>query len=290
MPIDPAFADLVPDTARLRRLASGAAWAEGPTWLPDGSVLWSDIPNDRVLRWSPAGGPDVFLDPAGFQNGRTIDLDGGILACSHGDRRVERLGLDGSRTSLVDRYRGARLNSPNDLVVKSDGSIWFTDPPYGIISDYEGHKAESEIGDCLVFRFDPGTGELDAVSDWVEEPERDRVFARRVAPVRRRHVERQAAGRQRQPPHRRVRRRRQPAARQPARVLRDRTGSGGRIPGRPARQSLHIRRRRHPRHRAQTVACWGGCRCPRRFRTASSAAPMARACSSPRPPRCTRST
>ena len=168
--LDPAFADLVPETARLQRLASGAAWAEGPTWLPDGSVLWSDIPNDRVLRWSPSGGPDVFLAPAGFQNGRTIDLDGGILACSHGDRRVERLGLDGTRTALVDRYHGARLNSPNDLVVKSDGTVWFTDPPYGIISDYEGHKGDSEIGDCLVFRFDPATGELEAVSDWVEEP------------------------------------------------------------------------------------------------------------------------
>ena len=112
----------------------------------------------------------VFLQPAEFQNGHTLDLDGTILACSHGRRRVERLGLDGAVTPIVERYRGRRLNSPNDVVVKSDGTIWFTDPTYGIRSDDEGHAADSEIGDSLVFRWDPRTAELDAVTDWLEEP------------------------------------------------------------------------------------------------------------------------
>jgi gluconolactonase len=169
--LDPAFDGLVPPTARLLRLATGAAWSEGPVWVPDdGSVLWSDIPGNRVLRWKADGTADVFVDQVDFENGHTLDLDGSVIACSHGERRIERLHPDGSRTTIVDRYRGARLNSPNDLIVKSDGTIWFSDPPYGIASDREGHKAESEIGDCLVFRFDPATGELDAATDWVEEP------------------------------------------------------------------------------------------------------------------------
>ena len=168
---DPAFDRLVRAEAPLVRLATGAIWAEGPVWLPaDGSVLWSDIPNDRVLRWHPDGTNETFLEPAEYENGHTLDLDGSVLACSHGRRRVERLALDGTVTAVVDRYRGARLNSPNDLVVRSDGTIWFTDPPFGIISDWEGHRADSEIGDSLVFRFDPATGELGVVSDWVEAP------------------------------------------------------------------------------------------------------------------------
>ena len=112
----------------------------------------------------------VFLDPAEFENGHTLDHDGSIVACSHGHRRLERLGLDGAVIPIVDRYRGMRFNSPNDVVVKSDGTIWFSDPPYGITSDREGHQAPSEIGDNLVFRLDPRTDELDAVTDWVEEP------------------------------------------------------------------------------------------------------------------------
>ena len=125
---------------------------------------------NRVLRWDPDGRVSVFLADAEFENGHTLDHDGSIVACSHGHRRVERLGLDGTLTPIVDRYQGRRFNSPNDVVVKSDGTIWFSDPPYGITSDREGHQADSEIGDCLVFRFDPRTGELDAVTDWVDEP------------------------------------------------------------------------------------------------------------------------
>ena len=168
---DPALAALLRPGAVLHRLATGATWAEGPVWLPhDGSVLWSDVVGNRVLRWDPDGRVSVFLADAEFENGHTLDHDGSIVACSHGHRRLERLGLDGTLTPIVDRYLGRRFNSPNDVVVKSDGTIWFTDPPYGITSNREGHQADSEIGDCLVFRFDPRTGELDAVTDWVDEP------------------------------------------------------------------------------------------------------------------------
>ncbi len=168
---DPAMETLLRPGAVMRRLATGATWSEGPVWLPgDGSLLWSDVVNDRLLRWYPDGRASVFLAPSEFQNGHTLARDGSIIACSHGHRAIERLALDGSITPIVDRYLGKRLNSPNDVVVKSDGTIWFTDPPYGILSDREGHRAESEIGDCLVFRFDPRTDQLTAVSDWVEEP------------------------------------------------------------------------------------------------------------------------
>lgn len=167
----PGFDALVPPGASLLRLATGATWSEGPVWLPgDGSVIWSDIPANRLLRWSPVSGASVFLAPSGFENGHVLDLDGSVLACSHGERRIERLGLDGTITPVVDRYRGHRLNSPNDLVVKRDGTIWFSDPPYGIVSDREGHRADSEIGDNLVYRFDPASGEITAVTDAVEEP------------------------------------------------------------------------------------------------------------------------
>ena len=168
---DPALAALLRPGAVLHRLATGATWAEGPVWVPhDGSVVWSDVVGNRVLRWDPDGRVSVLLADAEFENGHTLDHDGSIVACSHGHRRIERLGLDGTLTPIVDRYQGRRFNSPNDVVVKSDGTIWFTDPPYGITSNREGHQADSEIGDCLVFRFDPRTGELDAVTDWVDEP------------------------------------------------------------------------------------------------------------------------
>jgi gluconolactonase len=167
----PAFETLLRPDAVLRRLATGCVWAEGPVWLPtDGSVLWSDIPNDRVLRWHPADGVSVFLRPAEFHNGHVLDLDGSIIACSHGHRRVERMAADGSLVPIVERYRGQRFNSPNDVIVRSDGTIWFTDPTYGIISDHEGHQAESEIGDRLVYRFDPRTGELDGLTAILDQP------------------------------------------------------------------------------------------------------------------------
>ena len=168
---DPAMETLLRPGAVLHRLASGATWAEGPVWLPhDGSVIWSDVVGNRLLRRYADGRVSVFLDPAEFENGHTLDHDGSIIACSHGHRRLERLGLDGMLTSIVDRYRGMRFNSPNDVIVKSDGTIWFTDPPYGITSNREGYEAPSEIGACLVFRLDTRTGDLEAVTDRLEEP------------------------------------------------------------------------------------------------------------------------
>lgn len=164
--------------AGCERLCTGAAWSEGPVWIEqDQSVLWSDIPNNRMLRWSEQDDMRVWADGVEFTNGHCLDRDGSLLHCSHGMRGIYRTplvddALHGSTPMqcVVDRFDGKRLNSPNDLVVKRDGTIWFTDPPYGILSDREGHKAESEIGRNHVFRFDPRSGQLTSVSDWVEEP------------------------------------------------------------------------------------------------------------------------
>jgi gluconolactonase len=147
-------------SARVERLYEGCRWAEGPAWFPAGRhLVWSDIPNDRMLRWDePTGTVGVFRRPAGFSNGNTVDLQGRLVSCEHGARRVSRTEHDGSITVIADRYDGRRLNSPNDVVVRSDGSVWFTDPTYGIDSHYEGHRAQSEIGACHVYRVDPGTG------------------------------------------------------------------------------------------------------------------------------------
>ena len=169
---DARFERLVPVGAELVALAGGTVWAEGPVYLPDEDALvWSDIPNDRVLRWSGTDGSvrDLYR-PADFANGHTLDHDGTILACEQGPRRIARYERDGSRTTVVDRYQGRRLNSPNDIVVASDGAIWFSDPPYGIASDREGHKAESELGGCFVFRFDRTNGELALMTDAMVDP------------------------------------------------------------------------------------------------------------------------
>jgi gluconolactonase len=168
---DPGLASLLRPGVVMHRLAGGCVWAEGPVWLPrDGSLLWSDIPNDRLVRWYPDGRVEVALRPVEFQNGHTLDLDGSIIACSHGRRRIERLSLDGSVTSIVERYLGQRLNSPNDVIVRSDGTIWFSDPTYGIISDWEGHRSEPEVEARQVYRFDPRTGELTALTAALDQP------------------------------------------------------------------------------------------------------------------------
>jgi gluconolactonase len=168
---DPAFSRLLRPGAVLRRIAGGGEWFEGPVWHPEaGALFWSDVIGNRIHRWHPTEGASVLLEGSEHQNGHTLDLDGSILGCSHGRRRVERLGLDGSIAPVVDRFRGMQFNSPNDLVVHSDGAIWFTDPPYGIVMPREGHPGVSEIGDNLVFRFVPSTGELEPVTDWVEAP------------------------------------------------------------------------------------------------------------------------
>ena len=170
--LDPRLAPVVKDARTLERLCTGAIWSEGPVWLSeDDSVLWSDIPNDRMLRWSARDGMRAFREKVEFTNGHTRDRDGSILHCSHGLRAVFRTGIDGGNQRIVvDRWEGKRFNAPNDIVVKSDGTIWFTDPPYGLIIPEEGHGGESEIGDCFVFRFDPRSGALDPVTDLPIEP------------------------------------------------------------------------------------------------------------------------
>jgi gluconolactonase len=168
---DERFGRLVPVDARLEPLAGGATWAEGPVYLPDeDAVVWSDVRGDRVLRWSAEAGVSQLYAPGDFANGHTLDRDGRILACEHGTRRVARYEPDGSRTTIVDRFEGHRLNSPNDLIVAADGAVWFTDPPYGILDDSEGQRADSELGGCFVFRFDRVTGELSVASDSMEHP------------------------------------------------------------------------------------------------------------------------
>ena len=165
--LDERFDRLVPGPARLEKLAEGFRWAEGPAYFPAGRYLiWSDIPNDRMMRYDETSNAvSVFRTPAGYSNGNTVDRQGRLVTCEHGNRRVTRTEHDGSLTVLASHYQGKRLNSPNDAVVKSDGSIWFTDPAYGIDSDYEGHRAEGEIGGCHVYRIDPGSGEIAIVAD-----------------------------------------------------------------------------------------------------------------------------
>ena len=173
---DNRFADVAQGASALERLCTGAAWSEGPVWMREtGELLWSDIPNDRMLSWHPRRGMAVWRDRVEFTNGHVREADGSLLHCSHGLRAIVRTRFDAAGRPIadevvVDRYQGRRLNSPNDVVVKRDGSIWFTDPPYGIVSDREGHRAESELGDCYVFRFDPASGALRIMSDLVEEP------------------------------------------------------------------------------------------------------------------------
>jgi gluconolactonase len=156
----------------LERLHTGCRWTEGPAYFPAGRYLvFSDIPNDRLLRWDETTGVvGEFLRPSGYANGHSVDRQGRLLSCEHGNRRVTRTEADGSVTVLADAYDGKRLNSPNDVVERADGSVWFTDPAYGIDSDYEGHRAESEIGGCHVYRIDPVTGQVAIVADDFDRP------------------------------------------------------------------------------------------------------------------------
>jgi gluconolactonase len=159
--VDADFRRFVIPNAPVRKLAEGFAWAEGPVWFGDmGCLLFSDIPNDRVMRWTEAG-LSVFRAPAHFANGHTRDRAGRLISCQHGSRSVTRTELDGRVTVLADRFDGKPLNSPNDVVVHADGSIWFSDPHYGIMTDYEGARAVPELP-CCVYRLDP-SGRLEAV-------------------------------------------------------------------------------------------------------------------------------
>ncbi|MFG1697548.1 SMP-30/gluconolactonase/LRE family protein [Nonomuraea sp. NPDC049309] len=153
-------------------LYRGTRWGEGPVYFPAGRFLvWSDIPNDRMLRWDEmTGAVGLFRRPSDYANGNTLDREGRLVSCEQGPRRVTRTEHDGSITVIADRWQGKRFNSPNDVVVRSDGSIWFTDPPYGILSDYEGMAAEPEIDGCHVYRADPVTGEVRIVADDFDRP------------------------------------------------------------------------------------------------------------------------
>jgi gluconolactonase len=173
---DHRFAAIAHGAGPLEQLCTGAVWSEGPVWMrEDGSVLWSDIPNNRMLRWHADAGMSVWRDHIDFTNGHAREADGSLLHCSHGRRAIVRTrfgpGLQSPADEVVvSHWQGRRLNSPNDIVVKSDGTLWFTDPPYGIVSDREGHRADSEIGACHVFRFDPVRGVLRIASDYLEHP------------------------------------------------------------------------------------------------------------------------
>lgn len=169
--LDPRFAKYRVSSAAVERIATGMRWAEGPVWFGDGRyLLWSDVPNDRIMKWEEAtGAVSVFRQPSGHANGHTRDRQGRLVGCEHLGRRIVRTEYDGSTTTLVDRFEGARLNSPNDVVVKSDGSVWFTDPPFGILGWYEGVPARPERPEC-VYRFDPATGQTTVVTDAVARP------------------------------------------------------------------------------------------------------------------------
>ena len=167
--IDPSFADCLIGHARVERLWTGARWSEGPAWFAAGRYLvWSDIPNDRMMRYDEASGHvAVFRQPSQFSNGNTVDSQGRLVSCEHLTRRVTRTEHDGSISVLASEYDGKSLNSPNDVVVKSDGSIWFTDPSYGIMSDYEGESAEPELP-CQVYRIDPDGSMSVVATDFVK--------------------------------------------------------------------------------------------------------------------------
>jgi gluconolactonase len=169
--VDESFAKYRLNLAGVERIAHGYRWAEGPVWFGDGRfLLWSDIPNNRIVKWEEeTGAVSVFRKPSNFANGNTRDRQGRLVTCEHGGRRVSRTEYDGTITVIADRYQGKPLNSPNDVVVKSDGSVWFTDPPFGLLGYYEGYLAKQELP-THVYRVDGATGELTVVADDVNCP------------------------------------------------------------------------------------------------------------------------
>ncbi len=164
------FAHYILGNAALETLSTCFRWIEGPVWMGDANcLLFQDIPNDRTMRWIEGQGASVYRAPSYYANGQTRDRQGRLIACSHRKRCLFRTEYDGRLTKLVDRHAGKRLNSPNDVVVKSDGSIWFTDPLYGISNDYEGGRQTSEQPPA-VYRFDPQSGEINVVADDFDGP------------------------------------------------------------------------------------------------------------------------
>jgi gluconolactonase len=169
--VDPSFARYRLALAKVERIATGLRWAEGPVWFGDGRyLLWSDIPNNRLMRWDEASGAvGVFRQPSHHANGNTRDRQGRLVTCEHDTRRVTRTEYDGTITVIADRFEGKPLNSPNDVVCRSDGSIWFTDPPFGILGYYEGHPATAELPTHL-YRWDPSSSRLTVVAADINRP------------------------------------------------------------------------------------------------------------------------
>ncbi|HTL87863.1 MAG TPA: SMP-30/gluconolactonase/LRE family protein, partial [Leptolyngbya sp.] len=161
---DDRMHELVRPDASLEKLTSGAVHAEGPVYFhEDDSIVWSDAHGNQLLRWSVQDGLSVLRDPSDYQSGNYRDLEGRLVACSSGQRAIVRRDFDGAWKTLVDRYKDKRLNSPNDLVVKRDGTIWFSDPPYGLTQANQGYGGKEEQAGSYVFRFDPVTGEINPV-------------------------------------------------------------------------------------------------------------------------------
>lgn len=168
---DLRFNALLQKNSILECLTSLAVWAEGPVWLPrEDAVVFSDVKANRMYRWERSGKVAVFREQSNYANGNTLDRQSRLISCEHGRRGISRTDTDGVARILVDRFDGKRFNSPNDVVVKSDGSIWFSDPPYGILGDVEGYKSESQIVGCYVYRFDPSSDEISAVATDVQRP------------------------------------------------------------------------------------------------------------------------
>ncbi len=170
--LEEEFSKCLTGHGRVERLWTGARWVEGPVWFPAGRfILFSDIPNNRMLRWDETNGSvSEFRNPSNFSNGNTRDLQGRLITCQHFSRSVTRTEHSGEVTTVASHFDGKRLNSPNDVVVKSDGSIWFTDPDYGIMSDYEGCKSPNEQDSCNVFRIDQKTGNIHLITDQLVKP------------------------------------------------------------------------------------------------------------------------
>jgi gluconolactonase len=168
--LDQSFAKYRLNLASVERIAHGFRWCEGPVWFGDGRyLLWSDIPNDRIMKWEEeTGAVSVFRKPSGYANGNTRDRRGRLITCEHGGRRVSRTEYDGAISVVADSFDGKRLSSPNDVVVKSDGSIWFTDPPFGLLGYYEGRVAPQELP-MNVYRVDP-SGSIGVVEGEVNRP------------------------------------------------------------------------------------------------------------------------
>ncbi|MBT9371170.1 SMP-30/gluconolactonase/LRE family protein [Rhizobium sp. CSW-27] len=179
--MDPVFATYVLGNAPVKRLATGFDWTEGPVWFGDaGCLLFSDIPNNRIVRWNEEG-VTTYRQPSNYANGHTRDRQGRLISCEHGTRRVTRTEWDGSITVIADSYQGKRLNSPNDVIVAPDDAIWFSDPHYGIMTDYEGSKAEQELP-CTVYRVSPAGGieavitDMQAPNGLVFSPDGNRLY------------------------------------------------------------------------------------------------------------------